>query len=114
MDYGEDQMMGDEDMDEEYEDHMGQEGMMQEGDYDQEDAMGYGDEEDDADSFGFDRDPTYADFPPLDPKRKVRREVLQTINELREKFKVAGIANDPLTNQAADAYANYLLTEQEN
>jgi hypothetical protein len=79
----------------------------------EEEGMAYGDEDDDADSFGFDRDPQYADFPPLDPKRKVRREVLNTMNDLRGKFKAAGIITDPLTNQAADAYA-YLLTEQEN
>jgi predicted flavoprotein YhiN len=44
----------------------------------------------------------------------VRREVLKTMNDLREKFKASGIGTDPLTNSAADAYANYLLTEPEN
>ena len=41
---------------------------------------------DDEDSFGFDNDPAYAGYPPLDPRRKVRREILRTINELRDKF----------------------------
>jgi hypothetical protein len=36
------------------------------------------------------------------------------MNDLREKFKASGIGTDPLTNAAADAYANYLLTEPEN
>jgi len=49
------------------------------------DDMGYGDEMDE-DSFGFDQDPQYADYPPLDPRRKVRREILRTVNELRDKF----------------------------
>jgi hypothetical protein len=66
-------------------------------DYDQEEGMQY-DDEDDADSFGFDRNPEFADYPPLDPKRKVRREVLKTMNELREKFKSTHIVTDPLTN----------------
>lgn len=66
-------------------------------DYDQEEGMQDYDDED-ADSFGFDRNPEFADYPPLDPKRKVRREVLKTINELREKFKSSNISTDPLTN----------------
>jgi len=58
------------------------------GDYGPEgqEMMEYGDEMDDEDSFGFDNDPAYAGYPPLDPRRKVRREILRTINELRDKF----------------------------
>ena len=75
--------------------------------------MQYGDEED-ADSFGFDNDPQYADYPPLDYRRKVRREIMKTINELREKFQHPSVNLDPLTNRAADAYAEFLLRESEN
>jgi hypothetical protein len=48
----------------------------------------------DEDSFGFDQDPQYADYPPLDPRRKVRREILRTINELRDKFEKPNVNVD--------------------
>jgi hypothetical protein len=41
--------------------------------------------------------------------RKVRREVLKTINEYRRKFKAEPLNIDEYTNQAADEYAYYLL-----
>lgn len=75
--------------------------------------MGYGDEQDE-DSFGFDQDPQYADYPPLDPRRKVRREILRTVNELRDKFERPNVNVDKLTEKAADAYAEYLLRDEEN
>jgi len=56
--------------------------------------MEYGDEEQDEDSFGFDNDPQYAEYPPPDPRRKVRREILRTINELRDKFERANVYVD--------------------
>jgi hypothetical protein len=70
----------------------------------------YGDEEEN--SFGFDNDPQYADFPSLDPRRKVRREIMKTINEMRDKFERPNIHMDVLTNAAAENYANFLLREE--
>lgn len=101
-------------MDGEYdqEDMMGDE--MQDGEMmDDEDMMGYGDEEDD-NSFGFDNDPQYADFPGLDPRRKVRREILKTINEMRDKYDRPNVHMDILTNHAAENYAEFLLREEES
>jgi hypothetical protein len=68
----------------------------------------------DEDSFGFDQDPQYADYPALDPRRKVRREILRTINELRDKFEKPNVNVDQLTNKAADAYAEHLLRGEES
>ena len=53
-------------------------------------------------------------MPPLDKKRKIRREILRTINEIRGKFKNASIHYDPLTCQAADEYAQFLLENKPN
>ena len=50
----------------------------------------------------------------MDPRRKVRREILRTINELRDKFDRPNILADAMTNKVADAYADYLLREEEN
>ena len=44
--------------------------------------------------------------------RKVRREILKTINDFRAKFSNPPISVDPFTNQAAYEYANYLLRER--
>jgi hypothetical protein len=101
-------------MDGEYGDE-GDMGMM--GEYDQEEGHEehmeeYGEEGDD--SFGFENNPEYADFPPLDPRRKVRREILRTINELRDKFERPNIQADRMTDKVADAYAEYLLREEES
>lgn len=47
--------------------------------------------------------------------RKVRREVLRTINELRAKYPNSIPLNiDEYANYAAEEYANFLLTEREN
>ena len=73
----------------------------------------YGDE-DEENSFGFDNDPQYADFPSLDPRRKVRREIMKTINEMRDKFERPNVHMDIMTNAAAENYAEFLLREEEN
>lgn len=66
-------------------------------------------------SLNFDQDPQYANLPPLDKMRKVRREVLRTINELRGKYPNSIPLNyDEYANYAAEEYANFLLTEREN
>jgi len=44
--------------------------------------------------------------------RKVRREILKTINDFRAGFNRMRIYTDPLANQAALEYANYLLRER--
>ncbi len=67
---------------------------------------------DDDDSINFDADPEFAHLPPLDKRRKIRREVLRTINEIRSKFKNGNIFIDPLASQAADEYAQFLLDHE--
>ena len=70
------------------------------------------DDEGDDDSLNFDQDPQYANLPPLDKMRKVRREIVKTINELRAGFNRPQIYVDPNTNAAAYEYANYILKEK--
>ena len=64
------------------------------------------------DSLNFDQDPAYAHLPALDKMRKVRREVLKTINEFRRHANLGSIYTDQFTNQAANEYARFLLTEE--
>jgi len=52
-------------------------------------------------------------MPPLDKMRKVRREILRTINDIREKFGNPCVYPDFLTNKAANEYAEYLLQHDE-
>jgi len=44
---------------------------------------GYGQEEE-ADSLNFENNPDYQNLPKLDKMRKIRREILKTINDVRE------------------------------
>jgi len=88
-DYG---MEGDE-----YGMEMGDEGM--EDDYGQQEDLG------DDESINFDADPAYAHLPPLDKRRKVRREITRTVNDLRDRFKSGLIYPDYLGNKAAEEYA---------
>ncbi len=44
--------------------------------------------------------------------RKVRREIIKTINDFRAGFNRPKVHTDPFTNQAAYEYANYLLRER--
>lgn len=46
--------------------------------------------------------------------RKVRREVLKTINDFRRHANLGSIYTDQFTNQAANEYARFLLTEEAN
>lgn len=39
---------------------------------------------------------------------------MRTINEVRERFGNPGVYQDTFTNQAANKYAEFLLTEDEN
>jgi len=68
----------------------------------------------DDESINFDADPEFAHLPPLDKRRKIRREVIRTINEIRAKFKNSGLHVDLLTNKAADEYAKFLLEQPPN
>ena len=57
----------------------------------------------------FDDNPAFANMPPLDRMRKIRRDIVKTINDLRETINVPGIVIDILSNKAANEYAEYLL-----
>lgn len=66
------------------EDPYGQEG---EGEFDEYEMQGEGEDEPEEDEdIDFNADPQYAGMPPLDKMRKVRREILRTINDIRAKF----------------------------
>lgn len=58
------------------------------------------------------KDPRYAHLPALDKMRKVRREVLKTINDYRQHAGVPAIYTDIFTNHAANEYAKFLLDEE--
>ena len=68
----------------------------------------------DDDSLNFDQDPAYSHLPALDKMRKVRREVIKTINEFRKHAGLGSIYSDQFTNQAANEYARFLLQEEAN
>lgn len=62
----------------------------------------YGDEEE---SLNFDGDPEFANMPPLDKMRKIRRAIIKTINDMREAHNSPGIYMDIMGNRAATEYA---------
>ena len=99
MDYGD---MGDMQEMDEYGQMMDmEEGQMMEDDMDEEDI-------------NFDENPEYAHMPPLDKMRKIRRDILRTINDARDRHGAPSIYNDVMANKAATEYANYLMTNQED
>lgn len=114
MEYGgeHDGMMGDEMMDDGY----GQEY----GDMEDMDEMGrggghYGNEDDgEDDSLNFEEHPEFSHLPKLDRMRKIRREIMKTINDAREKHGVPSIYVDTFANKAANEYAAYLLQNPED
>jgi len=53
-------------------------------------------------------------MPPLDRMRKIRRDILRSINEYREKVHSSMVFNDPLTNKVAAEYAEFLLENDED
>jgi hypothetical protein len=53
-------------------------------------------------------------MPPLDKMRKIRRQIIRTINDMREAHSVPSIYTDVMANKAATEYANYLLSNQED
>ena len=79
-----------------------QEGMM-----DMEDGQMMDDDygEEDEQSINFDDNPEYANMPPLDKMRKIRRQIIRTINDMREAHNVPSIYTDVMANKAATEYA---------
>lgn len=69
---------------------------------------------DDQESLNFDDNPEWANLPKLDKMRKIRRDILKTINDLREKNEVPGLYIDSFANKSANDYANYCLSNEEN
>jgi len=53
-------------------------------------------------------------MPPLDRMRKIRRAILQTINDMRTAHGSEPINIDVMGNKAANDYASYLLTGNED
>ena len=49
------------------------------------------------------------DLPPLEKMRKVRRDILKTINDHRRKYRRPDMYLDPVANEAANEYAQHLL-----
>jgi hypothetical protein len=112
MEYGGEHgdMMGDEMMDDGY-------GHEEYGDMEDMDQMGghYGHEDDmDDESLNFEENPEFKHLPKLDRMRKIRREIMKTINDAREKHGVPSIYVDTFANKAANEYASYLLQNPED
>jgi hypothetical protein len=62
----------------------------------------------------FDENPAFANMPPLDKMRKIRRDIIRSINDLREQFETPGVYMDVIANKAATEYAEYLLENEED
>ena len=68
----------------------------------------------DGDVINFDDHPEYAHMPPLDKMRKIRRDILRTINDARDKHGAPSIYIDVMANRAATEYANHLMNNPED
>lgn len=66
-------------------------------------------DEDSNEELNFSNHPEFAHLPPLDPRRKTRRDVLKSINDLREKDNKGELAVDLMGNKVGNTYAEYLL-----
>lgn len=62
----------------------------------------------------FDENPAFANMPPLDRMRKIRRDIMRSINDYREGFGSSMVFGDILGNRAATEYAEYLLENEED
>lgn len=62
----------------------------------------------------FEDNPAFQNMPPLDKMRKIRRDIIRSINEYREAVQTPGIFMDVLCNKAAAEYAEYLLEHEES
>jgi hypothetical protein len=65
-------------------------------------------------SINFDENPEFQKLPKLDRMRKIRRQILRTINDVREAHGVPSLFIDIMGNKAATEYANYLMGNQED
>ena len=82
-----------------------------------EEMMGYGEEEMDygeEQSLNFQENPEFSHLPPLDRMRKIRRDIVKSINDMRDAHKSPGIYVDSFSNRAATEYAKYLLSNPED
>jgi len=61
------------------------------------------------DSLNFDENPEFSHLPKLDRMRKIRREIMKTINDAREAHQIPSLYTDTFSNKAANEYAAYLL-----
>lgn len=68
----------------------------------------------DEEDINFDDNPAFANMPPLDKMRKIRRDIIKSVNEYREQQMIPGVYQDILANKAASDYAEYLLTNGED
>jgi hypothetical protein len=62
----------------------------------------------------FEDNPVFQNMPPLDKMRKIRRDIIRSVNEYREAVQTPGVFMDVLCNKAAADYAEYLLENEEN
>ena len=53
-------------------------------------------------------------MPPLDRMRKIRRDIVKSINDFRERAGANFVYPDTLSNRAATEYAEYLLENAES
>jgi len=113
MDYGVEQ--DDDMMDNEYGDMGGQYGQEHDmGDGQMMEMDDYNYVDDDEESLNFDENPDFAHMPKLDHMRKIRRDILRTINDLREAHGAPRINIDPQANDAANEYAQFLMNNHED
>ena len=105
------------------EDEMEEYGMEEEGQmYDMDDGQMMEDElegeygEEDDDFMRITNDPQYAHMPPIDRMHKIRRLILNTIQDVRQNLETASplFSIDHMAIKAANEYANYLLNGQED
>lgn len=71
-------------------------------------------DEESNEELNFANNPEFAHLPPLDPWRKSRRDILRSINELREKDDKAELFVDLVGHKVGNAYAEYLLDHRPN
>ena len=121
MDDGQYEMDGEEmDMEQEGDYDMDEDGgmlEMEDGQYDMDDDQGQGDYGEEDDEFmRIANDPQFAHMPAIDRMHKIRRNILQTVNDIRQNLIVpASEFNiDIQAVKAANDYASYLLNGQED
>lgn len=71
-------------------------------------------DDDSNEELNFANNPEFSHLPPLDPRRKTRRDILKSINDLRDKTSKTELNVDLLGNTVGNAYAEYLLDNRPN